>query len=131
MLKTCLRNFFFIGSCSRQACYPFISAHFTLRMYDQQQCRSLQEGARAGLRQLQATAYCCTLCIQPVLLSWRLCTKFAEYIRRFATFSSYSLPGPSKCRKCTFGQNSCLEACKKIFKGTLPPLRALRGIYFL
>ena len=30
--------------------------------------------------------------------------------------------------KCTLGQKSYLEACKKIFKGILPPLRALRGI---
>ena len=32
--------------------------------------------------------------------------------------------------ECTLGQNSCLEACQKIFKGILPPLKALRGISF-
>ena len=50
----------------------------------------MKNGDRVGLRQLrmQAPADCCKRHNRPVLISWLQCTNFAEYVRRFATFSA-------------------------------------------
>ena len=58
-----------------------------------QSLSSSRRVCRQWLRQLQCAAECCTPHTRPVLLSWRLCTNFAEYIRRFATFSAHSSAG--------------------------------------